>query len=47
LTSHAELVPVFAEAIASVERGAVAVVDVRVEPGYAPGVASAMLKASE
>ncbi|MGH6814463.1 MAG: thiamine pyrophosphate-binding protein [Hyphomicrobiaceae bacterium] len=35
LTRHEDMTPVFAEAIAAVEGGAVAVVDVRVEPGYA------------
>jgi len=34
----ADLVPVFAQAIAAVGSGAVAVVDVRIAPGYAPAV---------
>jgi thiamine pyrophosphate-dependent acetolactate synthase large subunit-like protein len=35
VTSHEQLAAAYAEAIAAVEGGAVAVVDVRVEPGYA------------
>jgi thiamine pyrophosphate-dependent acetolactate synthase large subunit-like protein len=35
----------FAEAIAAVENGGVAVVDVRVEPGYGPVIAAAMTRA--
>jgi hypothetical protein len=35
VTGHAELAAAFADAVAAVEGGAVAVVDVRVEPGYA------------
>ena len=38
----AELPGVFAEAIAAVEAGGVVVVDVRVEPGYTPAMASAL-----
>jgi len=34
----ADLAPVFAPAIAAVGSGAVAVVDVRIAPGYAPAV---------
>ena len=37
-----ELAPTFAKAIAAVEKGEVAVVDVRVEPGYAPAMTAAM-----
>lgn len=40
----AELAKVFAEAIAAVEAGAVAVVDVRVAPGYTPAMASALVR---
>ena len=40
----AELSAVFADAIAVVEAGGVAVVDVRVEPGYTPAMASALTK---
>ena len=40
----AELDAVFAEAIAAVEGGAVAVVDVRVLPGYTPAMASALTR---
>jgi thiamine pyrophosphate-dependent acetolactate synthase large subunit-like protein len=39
-----DLAPVFAKAIAAVEAGGVAVVDVRVKPGYGPNVASAMMR---
>ncbi|HEX5498384.1 MAG TPA: thiamine pyrophosphate-dependent enzyme, partial [Thermomicrobiales bacterium] len=37
----------FAKAIAAVERGAVAVVDVRVEPGYSPATTAVMTRKSE
>jgi thiamine pyrophosphate-dependent acetolactate synthase large subunit-like protein len=37
-----ELPAVFAQAIAAVEAGGVVVVDVRVEPGYTPAMASAL-----
>jgi thiamine pyrophosphate-dependent acetolactate synthase large subunit-like protein len=47
ITTHEALGPVFAEAIAAVEGGAVAVVDVRVEPGYASAMTQTMLKARE
>jgi thiamine pyrophosphate-dependent acetolactate synthase large subunit-like protein len=40
----ADLANVFAEAIAAVEAGAVAVVDVRVAPGYTPAMASALVR---
>jgi thiamine pyrophosphate-dependent acetolactate synthase large subunit-like protein len=39
------LAPTFAEAIAAVEQGEVAVVDVRVEPGYTPAMAAAVSNA--
>ena len=39
-----ELPAVFAKAIATVEAGGVAVVDVRVKPGYGPAVANAMTR---
>ena len=42
----AELAAVFAEAIAAVEAGGVAVVDVRVAPGYTPAMASALTRSS-
>ena len=38
----ADLPKVYAEAIAAVEAGNVAVIDVHIEPGYSPGVAAAM-----
>jgi thiamine pyrophosphate-dependent acetolactate synthase large subunit-like protein len=38
----AELRKVYAEAIAAVDAGEVAVVDVHIEPGYSPGVAAAI-----
>jgi thiamine pyrophosphate-dependent acetolactate synthase large subunit-like protein len=44
ITDPAELVPVLTRAIAQVEAGDVVVVDVRVEPGYDPGTASAMTR---
>ena len=40
----ADLAAVFAEAIAAVEAGQVAVVDVRVAPGYTPAMASALVR---
>jgi thiamine pyrophosphate-dependent acetolactate synthase large subunit-like protein len=40
-----ELAPTFAHAIAAVERGEVAVVDVRVEPGYTPAMTAAVSNA--
>ena len=39
--------PTFAKAIAAVEAGAVAVVDVRVEPGYTAAMTAAMTRKSE
>jgi thiamine pyrophosphate-dependent acetolactate synthase large subunit-like protein len=42
----AELEGVFAAAIAAVEAGEVAVVDVRVAPGYSPAMASALTRAT-
>jgi thiamine pyrophosphate-dependent acetolactate synthase large subunit-like protein len=45
ITSLADLAPAYAQAIAAVEQGGVAVVDVRVEPGYAPAMSNTMLKA--
>jgi thiamine pyrophosphate-dependent acetolactate synthase large subunit-like protein len=47
VTAIADMPAVFEKAIAAVEAGAVAVVDVRVEPGYAPVMTSAMLRKSE
>ncbi len=43
--SIADLPKVYAEAIAAVEAGDVAVIDVHIEPGYAPHVAAAMIAA--
>ena len=40
-----KLAPSFAEAIAAVEAGGVAVVDVRVEPGYTPAMTAAVSNA--
>ena len=40
----AELGAIFAAAITAVEAGAVAVVDVRVQPGYTPAMASALTR---
>ena len=42
-----DLVPTFEKAIAAVEDGQVAVVDVRVEPGYAAITTAAMLRGTE
>jgi thiamine pyrophosphate-dependent acetolactate synthase large subunit-like protein len=47
VATHEALAPTFAEAIAAVECGAVAVVDVRVEPGYAPVTTATMLASRE
>ena len=47
VTSIADLAPSFAKAIAAVEAGAVVVVDVRVEPGYAAATTAAMTRKSE
>ena len=47
ITSYEELAPAYAQAIAAVEQGGVAVVDVRVEPGYAPAMRDTMLKAAD
>ena len=47
IATHEALGPAFAEAIAAVEHGGVAVVDVRVEPGYAPAMTQTMLTARE
>jgi thiamine pyrophosphate-dependent acetolactate synthase large subunit-like protein len=38
----ADLPKVYAEAIAAVDAGEVAVIDVHIEPGYSPGVAAAI-----
>jgi thiamine pyrophosphate-dependent acetolactate synthase large subunit-like protein len=45
--SIADLAPTFAKAIAAVDAGAVAVVDVRVEPGYTAATTAAMTRKSE
>jgi thiamine pyrophosphate-dependent acetolactate synthase large subunit-like protein len=42
-----DLVPTFEQAIAAVEQGQVAVVDVRVEPGYSAVATAAMLRGTE
>jgi thiamine pyrophosphate-dependent acetolactate synthase large subunit-like protein len=47
LTAIGDLGPTFAKAIAAVEAGAVAVVDVRVEPGYTAAMTAAMTRKSE
>lgn len=44
VTRYADLPDIFRNAIAAVENGAVAVVDVRVEPGYAPVTTAAMTR---
>jgi len=47
VTKTADLMPTFARAIAAVEAGQVAVVDVRVEPGYSAVATAAMLRGTE
>jgi thiamine pyrophosphate-dependent acetolactate synthase large subunit-like protein len=47
VTAIGDLEAVFAKAIAAVEAGAVAVVDVRVEPGYTAATTAAMTRKSE
>jgi thiamine pyrophosphate-dependent acetolactate synthase large subunit-like protein len=47
VVSIADLAPTFAKAIAAVESGTVAVVDVRVEPGYTAATTAAMTRKSE
>ena len=44
ITAIGDLETVFAEAIAAVEAGALAVVDVRVEPGYTAATTAAMTR---
>ncbi|HSP50273.1 MAG TPA: thiamine pyrophosphate-binding protein [Pseudolabrys sp.] len=47
VTAICDLAPTFAKAIAALEAGALAVVDVRVEPGYTAAMTSAMTRKSE
>ena len=47
VTAIADLMPTFAKAISAVEAGAIAVVDVRVEPGYTAATTAAMTRKSE
>jgi thiamine pyrophosphate-dependent acetolactate synthase large subunit-like protein len=47
VTSIADLQTTFEKAIAAVESGAIAVVDVRVEPGYTAAMTAAMTRKSE
>jgi thiamine pyrophosphate-dependent acetolactate synthase large subunit-like protein len=47
VTRTRDLIPTFEKAIAAVEAGQVAVVDVRVEPGYAAVTTAAMLRGTE
>jgi thiamine pyrophosphate-dependent acetolactate synthase large subunit-like protein len=47
VTKTRDLVPTFEKAIAAVEQGQVAVVDVRVEPGYSAVATAAMLRGTE
>jgi hypothetical protein len=44
ITTHEGLATAYAQAISVVEQGGVAVVDVHVEPGYAPAMSSTMLE---
>jgi acetolactate synthase I/II/III large subunit len=46
VTRAGELAVVFTEAIGAVEDGRVAVVDVRVEPGYTPAMTAALTRAA-
>jgi thiamine pyrophosphate-dependent acetolactate synthase large subunit-like protein len=47
VTKTRDLLPTFEKAIAAVEQGQVAVVDVRVEPGYSAVATAAMLRGTE
>jgi thiamine pyrophosphate-dependent acetolactate synthase large subunit-like protein len=47
VTSISDLKPVFEKAIAAVEAGLVAVVDVRVEPGYTAAMTAVMIRKSD
>jgi thiamine pyrophosphate-dependent acetolactate synthase large subunit-like protein len=47
VTKSSDLVSTFEKAIAAVEQGQVAVVDVRVEPGYSAVATAAMLRGTE
>ena len=47
VTRRADIAAAFAEAIAAVERGEVAVVDVRVEPGYTPAMTAALTRSAK
>jgi thiamine pyrophosphate-dependent acetolactate synthase large subunit-like protein len=47
VTAIADLAPTFEKAIAAVEAGAIAVVDVRVEPGYTAPVTAVMTRTSD
>ncbi|HZL96580.1 MAG TPA: thiamine pyrophosphate-binding protein, partial [Vicinamibacterales bacterium] len=47
VNAMADLAPTLAKAIAAVEAGAVAVVDVSVEPGYTAATTAAMTRKSE
>jgi len=47
LTRADKLETVLSEAIAAVEQGAVAVVDVRVEPGYTPAMTAALTRTAK
>ena len=40
-----ELAPALRDAVASVERGSLAVVDVRVQPGYTPAMSASLTRA--
>jgi hypothetical protein len=47
VSAFGDLEPKFKEAIAAVEQGAVAVVDVRVEPGYTAAMTAVMTRKGE
>jgi|SoiMethySBSTD1v2_1073268.scaffolds.fasta_scaffold00182_49 thiamine pyrophosphate-dependent acetolactate synthase large subunit-like protein len=46
IAHRADLAGAFAEAIAAVDRGTIAVVDVRVEPGYTPAMTAALTRSA-
>jgi len=47
IKTAAELAPAFDKAVAAVEGGAVAVVDVHVDPGYTPSMTAAMMRKAD
>jgi len=47
VTSQMDMLPAFENAIRAVEAGSVAVVDVRVEPGYTPAMTASLTRAAD